>query len=241
MFDGELPATECELLSRRLGRDENLRARWSRYAAIGAALRADPTVVVHGNLARRVSAAVAAETQASQRGPRVLWRNAAGLSVAAAVAGVAILLLRSGVARQDVILTAFDPERAAPRGATAQRTCRHGRRICATRTTIAAPSYVVPPAGAASDGGPVPMSAALANYVVAHSEYASPLSRPHLLSALVASDLAQADAPQPGKHHGRARPAMRVTSCRIGLSGSLCSSPERRWPRPMGRESGSIG
>ena len=43
MFDGELPAAECELLSRRIGRDENLRARWARV--IGAerlnALEAD--------------------------------------------------------------------------------------------------------------------------------------------------------------------------------------------------------
>ena len=42
MFDGELPATECELLSRRIDRDENLRARWSRYALIWAAMRSEP-------------------------------------------------------------------------------------------------------------------------------------------------------------------------------------------------------
>ena len=42
MFDGELPAAECELLSRRLDRDETLRARWSRYALIGAAMRSEP-------------------------------------------------------------------------------------------------------------------------------------------------------------------------------------------------------
>jgi negative regulator of sigma E activity len=78
MFDGELQATECELLSRRLGRDEQLRARWSRYAAIGAVLRADPTVVVHGNLARRVSAAVAAESTVAKRGHRALWQTVAG-------------------------------------------------------------------------------------------------------------------------------------------------------------------
>ncbi len=34
MFDDELPAVECELLARRLSRDEELRARWSLYAAI---------------------------------------------------------------------------------------------------------------------------------------------------------------------------------------------------------------
>src|SRR5208337_3284538 len=109
MFDGELQATECELLSRRLGRDEQLRARWSRYAAIGAVLRADPTVVVHGNLARRISAAVAAESAGAARSHATLWRNVAGFGVAAAVAGVAIIVLRTGVARQDVLLTAFTP------------------------------------------------------------------------------------------------------------------------------------
>ena len=40
MFDNELPAAECELLARRLSRDEDLKARWSRYAAVGATIRA---------------------------------------------------------------------------------------------------------------------------------------------------------------------------------------------------------
>ena len=58
MFDGELPAVECELLSRRLARDEQLRATWSRYAVIGAALRAEPLAQVRPDFARRVSAAL---------------------------------------------------------------------------------------------------------------------------------------------------------------------------------------
>ena len=45
MFDGELTAAECELLARRLVRDEALRGQWSRYALIGAALRAERGVV----------------------------------------------------------------------------------------------------------------------------------------------------------------------------------------------------
>lgn len=199
MFDGELPATECELLSRRLGRDELLRARWSRYAAIGAVLRADPTVVVHGNLARRVSAALVAETATAKHSHRALWQTFAGSGVAAAVAGIAILLLRTGVARQDVVLSAFTPSvqrLEAPQPALRPVSSLNPVNL-ATRTTIAAPSYVVPPEASGNDGAPVPMSAALANYVVAHSEYSSPLSRPNLLSALVASDLAQADSPGP--------------------------------------------
>ncbi len=59
MFDGELPAAECELLSRRLARDEQLRATWSRYAVIGAVLRAEPLAQVRPDFARRVSAALA--------------------------------------------------------------------------------------------------------------------------------------------------------------------------------------
>ncbi|MGC2460855.1 MAG: sigma-E factor negative regulatory protein, partial [Steroidobacteraceae bacterium] len=58
MFDGELPATECELLSRRIDRDENLRGRWSRYALIGAAMRSEPVATARSGFARRVSAAL---------------------------------------------------------------------------------------------------------------------------------------------------------------------------------------
>jgi len=58
MFDGELPAAECELLSRRLDRDENLRARWSRYALIGAAMRCEPVATARSDFAARVSCAV---------------------------------------------------------------------------------------------------------------------------------------------------------------------------------------
>ena len=34
MFDDELPTVECELLARRLSRDEALKARWGRYAVV---------------------------------------------------------------------------------------------------------------------------------------------------------------------------------------------------------------
>ncbi len=39
MFDDELPEPQCELLARRLARDEGLKARWGRYAIIGACMR----------------------------------------------------------------------------------------------------------------------------------------------------------------------------------------------------------
>ena len=61
MFDNELPAAECELLARRLSRDEELKARWSRYAAIGATIRAEGGVRLNSNLAVRVNNAISAE------------------------------------------------------------------------------------------------------------------------------------------------------------------------------------
>lgn len=130
MFDGELPAAECELLSRRLARDEHLRATWSRYSVIGAALRAEPMAEVHPDFARRVSAALASPGEgasgrqglrgehgvAGRRG-RLLRSAALGAVVAVGVAGAAIMLLRNGlpgnptneVANQEDVLTSYTP------------------------------------------------------------------------------------------------------------------------------------
>jgi anti-sigma factor RsiW len=96
MFDGELPATECELLSRRIDRDENLRARWSRYALIGAAMRSEPVATARSGFARRVSAALhgADERSRPKRGRRVLLNAALSATLVVAVAGLSISLLR---------------------------------------------------------------------------------------------------------------------------------------------------
>lgn len=86
MFDDELPEPQCELLARRLARDEGLKARWGRYAVIGACMRMErsgeaakpagtartparhtgtssglPPMRLNGGLAGRVSRAVATE------------------------------------------------------------------------------------------------------------------------------------------------------------------------------------
>ena len=61
MFDNELPAAECELLARRLSRDEDLKARWGRYAAIGATIRAEGGVRLNSELAIRVNTVITAE------------------------------------------------------------------------------------------------------------------------------------------------------------------------------------
>ena len=59
MFDDELPPAECELLARRLSRDELLKARWGRYAVVGAVIRAERGVRLNAPLAGRVNAVIA--------------------------------------------------------------------------------------------------------------------------------------------------------------------------------------
>src|ERR1700755_601481 len=65
MFDDELPEDQCQLLARRLSRDDALKARWRRYAVMGAAIRAERQgsagVRLETNLATRVSAVISAE------------------------------------------------------------------------------------------------------------------------------------------------------------------------------------
>ena len=48
MFDDELAPEQCELLARRLSRDEQLKARWGRYAVIGR--RSAPSVACGSTL-----------------------------------------------------------------------------------------------------------------------------------------------------------------------------------------------
>src|SRR5215813_9808111 len=109
MFDDELPEGECQLLARRLSRDEALKARWRRYAVIGAAVRADRNtrmdVRLETNLATRVSAAISAEpalegnSVAAGGGRRAgafrWWQPIAGGAIAAGVAAMSVLWVRS--------------------------------------------------------------------------------------------------------------------------------------------------
>ena len=68
MFDDELAPAECELLARRLSRDEPLKARWGRYAIIGAVIRAERGVRLNAPLAGRVNAVLLAE-------PALAWMH----------------------------------------------------------------------------------------------------------------------------------------------------------------------
>jgi sigma-E factor negative regulatory protein RseA len=191
MFDGELPAAECELLSRRLARDEQLRATWSRYAVIGAALRAEPLAQVRPDFARRVSAALAGTAAAPVRLRRMgFLRGAAlGSAVAAGVAGGAIMLLRHDLPVQVVQVAGTAP--AVTRAAavpTQVAAYVAGPRIeGATGGSVIdrQHSYTVPPFTYDNN---VALQGSIADYVLEHSEYSSPFTRGNLLANMMGNE-----------------------------------------------------
>jgi negative regulator of sigma E activity len=186
MFDDELAPEECELLARRLSRDEQLKSRWGRYAVIGATIRSERGVSLNAPLAGRVSAVILAEPALSgsaaahgaRRGGMRWWQPVAGAAMAAGVAAVSILWLRTQGPLSAATLSAQQtPATAAPTGAEA--------------SAAGAPASYVVPRSPAVRTVLVP-STTLANYVVAHSMVSSPVARRNLLSSLMTSESANA-------------------------------------------------
>lgn len=199
MFDDELPEDQCQLLARRLSRDDALKARWRRYAVVGAAIRAERqgagavTVRLETNLAARVSSAISAEpalaadavAQSSVRKSAGMrwWQPVAGGAIAAGVAAMSVLWIRAQApVGGEVVVAQNAAVPAAFSQAVAQRVSDDG----------SSESYVVP---ATVERTPIVPSAELANYVLAHSEFSAPVNRRNMLSALVASEpLAEGEA-----------------------------------------------
>ena len=189
MFDNELPAPECELLARRLSRDPELKARWGRYAVMGAVIRAERGVTLDGSVAGRVSAALSSEPTltgdgaqaASSRPEFQWWQPLAGAGLAAGVAVASILWLRSQALPGGSVVeaTATVASSAAP--------ARFAVRTAAQSASAAASdSFVVPPVR--QRPMMVVPATELADYVVAHSAYSWPVSRGNLLSSLMVSE-----------------------------------------------------
>jgi sigma-E factor negative regulatory protein RseA len=186
MFDDELPPAECELLARRLSRDEPLKARWGRYAIISAVIRAERGVRLNAPLAGRVNAVLLAEPAlAAQAAPRDRtatrlrwWQPLAGSAVAAGVAAVSILWLRSHTPDAPLAARVISPAAVG----TAPAAAPQGE------------IYTVPLPK--SPGALVP-STELANYVVAHSMFSPPVARRNLLSAFMTSEPAAAGTEEP--------------------------------------------
>ena len=190
MFDNELPAAECELLARRLSRDEQLKARWGRYAVIGATIRAERGVRLNAGLASRVSVAISSEAaltaepapEPKKRWDNRWWQPVAGIAAAAGVAAVSIFWMRSQVLPDTMPTVAQTVVPAMTTGTTTLATTP----ASATQASTGEPdSYVVPKN---SPRRLIVPSTELANYVVAHSEFSSPVTRRNLLSAFMASE-----------------------------------------------------
>ena len=186
MFDDELPSAECELLARRLSRDELLKARWGRYAVMGAVIRAERGMRLNAPLAGRVNAAISAEpTLGARRAPaRGRPPRCAGGSPSPVV--------------------------RSPQASPPPRSCGCGRRcrsssapLSAQRASpeLASPALALANVAASGDNSYVtprapPVramlvpSTQLANYVVAHSMFSSPVARRNLLSAFITSEQA---------------------------------------------------
>jgi negative regulator of sigma E activity len=233
MYDGELPAAECELLARRLSRDEALRREWGNYALIGAVIRGEPLAGQSSgsgrdDLAARVRAEIArsgatlgsaTDDEAGQpeaaalsggatpgaRAPRLpRWAvPVSGVGIAAGVAAAAILWLRfdaPGPATAAGVVSA--PVRAMPEEVVLPAPAPAPAAVAGTvdPKSRAPDSYTVPPPP--SDAPAVLLGgAALANFVVAHSEVATPLLRRNVISARVADPearLEEIDAPPAG-------------------------------------------
>nr|WP_298725567.1 sigma-E factor negative regulatory protein [uncultured Steroidobacter sp.] len=205
-LDGELPPAELDLLLKRVERGAELRAAIGRYSLIGEAMRAERPAVASPDFASRVMAAVAAEPARSEAPVPVVQPNvarqaatahtsrisphavrylrpAAGMAIAAGVAAVAVFTMQP-MGQSDLAPV------GAPLIATNQPAANEP-----VITSDPGSSYVVPTSTSRSAFIP---ATRLTNYVVAHSEYSSPLGRRSVLSGVLADD-AEAQALESGE------------------------------------------
>jgi sigma-E factor negative regulatory protein RseA len=179
-LDGELSAAELDLLLKRLERDPELRDAVGRYTVIGEALRNTRPVVASRSFADKVMAAVEqepAQKAATRRGIRISpvlsrsLRPVAGIGIAATVAALAIFSVQRAGVEAPGPIAANEPA-VAPTAVVAQ-------------SSDDAASYIVPTSTSQSAFVP---ATRLTNYVVAHSEYSSPLARRSVLTGVLAED-----------------------------------------------------
>jgi sigma-E factor negative regulatory protein RseA len=190
-LDGELSAAELDLLLKRLERDPELRDALSRYTVIGEALRNTRPVVASRSFADKVMAAVEQEPVAARRGVRLSpilnrsLRPVAGIGIAATVAALAIFSVQRAGVEAPGPVAATEPA-PVPTASVAQSSDDDA-------------SYIVPTGTSQSAFVP---ATRLTNYVVAHSEYSSPLARRSVLTGVLAEDdgdpdVARDDAQEP--------------------------------------------
>lgn len=202
LFDGELDPAQSELVIRRLLKDPALRASWGNYSLIGASLRGEPLSVRrphHADVAARVRArleqeavlsapaeAPPASRRATGPGRSLAW----GSALAAGVAALSIFVLRLNAPATSSPLAA-EQSTPAVQPVLAQPVPQNptARSVLAARESPA-PSYTTPTDDSRASAR---LAAPLVNYVVAHSEYTTPVARFSPLSAVMTSNLDPAD------------------------------------------------
>ena len=178
-LDGELPQRELALLAKRVGQDRELGASMARYAVISETLRTGKPLAISPEFAQRVMARIQdepapqAQIAPAREAPAAatlrFLRPVAGLAVAASVAALALFSVqRAGI---------VPPEATIAGNPTASTAIATGTEEAATDR------YVVPSTSTTSAFIP---ATRLTNYVVAHSEYSSPLGRQRVVSGMLA-------------------------------------------------------
>lgn len=165
LLDGELPRDEVGLLMRRLDRDPELRRTFGSYALIGETLRAPGGRVASAGFAARVSAAIAEPGAESQSTPVAApVRRAGGLQMLRRP--MVRTALAASAAAAAVVL--FRPDATGPQVATVAQ---------------------LPAVERLAAHSPTPAHAQrLASYMVAHSQFATPMVRRNVLTGLLAAD-----------------------------------------------------
>jgi len=166
LLDGELPRDEMGLLMRRLEKDPELRRTFGSYALIGETLRAPGGRIAAQSFAARVSAAI---DEAPARGQGVANERL----------GAAFQLPRHvALWKRPMVRTALGASAAA----TAVLLFRPGVAPIAQLEITPANSF-------AMSASPTPaQSQRLAGYMVAHSQFSTPMVRRNVLSSLLAAD-----------------------------------------------------
>ena len=205
LYDGELPAEQSELVIRRAMKDPQLRATWGRYALIGAAMRSEP-LAIHSRLRDDVAARVGARLS-MESGPGAAERAARparaadgsgssfahgawGMAIAASVAAVSLLVMRSQAPAGAPVQLADAGPAALVQPSVGPLTTetvvspqsRAGQLLAGEEGPP--PSYTTP----VSDSAPATrLDGRLVNYVVAHSEVPASAVRFSPLSSVMSA------------------------------------------------------
>lgn len=167
LLDGELPQDEVGLLVRRMERDIELKRAFGSYVLIGETLRFPGAATASPGFAARVQFEIEAgagptPAELAARGqPRSRWvRPLAATAVAAGTAFAALFLLRPGERQVVPALAGVD---------------------------VARP--VLAEFAGSDNASPTPaQSQRLAGYLVAHSQFASPIGRRSVWTSVLAQD-----------------------------------------------------